>query len=171
MQYHHLQIDLGTVFSLARDFLNNLQFVMQFGLMGIFFAHMIPSIFFIAEGIVIAAVVAGIPHASIVIFATLGGTIGDFLWYALGYYSYRKLKKDETMKFNKDISKFKRAIFLYSAFPGGEALMIYAGVRHYHYKKILPYVIASNALRSGLAVGIVTGVITFLPQIIKQIIF
>ncbi len=49
--------------------------------------------------------------------------------------------------------------------------MIYAGVRHYHYKTILPYVIASNALRSGLAVLIVTGVITFLPQIIKQLIF
>jgi len=169
MQNFYLQIQIN-VLGLIKDFFNNVQFVQQYGLMGIFFAHMVPSFFLIAESIVLAAIVSGISPIAVVIFATLGGTLGDFIWYALGYYSYRKLKKIDNMKLQRVVSKFKRAAFLYSAFPGGEILMIYAGVKHFQYKDILPYVIASNAIRSGLAVGIITGVITFLPQIIKQLI-
>jgi len=132
---------------------------------------MIPSIFFVAEGVIIAAVISGIPPITIVFFAILGGTVGDFLWYALGYYSYRKIKKIENMKFQRVISRYKKAAFLYSAFPGGEILMVYAGIKHFHIMDILPFVIISNLIRAGLAVGIVTGIITFLPEIIKQIIF
>jgi len=171
MLYHLQILDLGTIINLARNLFNNLQFVGQYGLLAVFFAHMSPSVLFIMEGVDTAAVILGFNPFAIVLFAVLGGTIGDFIWYYAGFYSYRKLKKIENGKAVRVAKQHRRLAFLYSAFPGGEILMVYAGIKHYHARDILPFVIVSNAIRSGLAVLIVTGVITFLPEIIKQLIF
>ena len=159
------------VLTLIKNFVSNLQFVSDFGLLAVFLVHMTPSILFLMEGIDTAAVVVGLNPFGIVIFAAIGGTIGDFFWYYAGRYSYRKLKKIDNKKEVDFIHRHRKYAWLYVAFPGGELLMIYAGIKHIKPKKILPFVIASNAIRSGLAVGVVTGVITFLPEIIKQLIF
>ena len=159
------------VLSLIKNLVNNVQFVSDFGLLAVFFAHMIPSIFFLMEGIDTAAVIVGLNPFGIVLFAVIGGTVGDLIWYYAGKYSYRKIKKIQNKKTVDIIRHRKKFAFLYAAFPGGEILMVYAGVKHYNIRQILPYVIASNAIRSSLAVGVVTGIITFLPEIIKQIIF
>jgi membrane protein YqaA with SNARE-associated domain len=157
--------------TLVRTFIDSLQIVQQFGLLGIFFIYMIPSVFLIAEGVIIAAVVSGVPTISIIIFAAIGGTIGDLFWYYLGYYSYRKIKKIESKDTVKIIKHYKKFAFLYSSFPGGEILMVYAGIRHYHIPQILPFIVISNTIRASLAVGITIGVINNLPEIIRQIIF
>jgi len=159
------------VLTLLKNFVSNLQFVNDYGLLAVLFVHMTPSIFFLMEGIDTAAVVIGLNPVAIVTFAVIGGTIGDLIWYYAGKYSYRKIKKIENMKTVDVIRHRKKLAFLYSAFPGGEILMVYAGVKHFNVRQILPYVIASNAIRSGLAVGVVTGIITFLPEIVKQLIF
>lgn len=171
MLYHLQVLDLGTILNLVRNLINSLQFVGQYGLLAVFFAHMSPSIFFLMEGIDTAAVILGFNPFAIVLFAVIGGTIGDFIWYYAGFYSYRKLKKVENGKAVSLAKHHRRIAFLYSAFPGGEILMVYAGIKHYKPRDILPFVIASNAIRSGLAVGVVTGIITFLPEIIKLLIF
>lgn len=159
------------VLSLIKNFVSNLQFVNDYGLIGVMFVHMTPSFLFLMEGIDSAAVIGGLNPFAIVVFAIIGGTIGDFLWYYAGMYSYRKLKKIENKKEVDFIHRHRKYAWLYVAFPGGELLMIYAGIKHIKPKKILPFVIASNAIRSSLAVGVTTGIITFLPEIIKQIIF
>ena len=159
------------VLTLIKNFVSNLQFVSDFGLLAVFLVHMTPSILFLMEGIDTAAVVVGLNPFGIVIFAAIGGTIGDFFWYYAGRYSYRKIKKVEKMKTIDIIRHRKKLAFLYAAFPGGEIIMVYAGIKHYNVRQILPFVIASNAIRSGLAVGVVTGIITFLPEIVKQLIF
>ena len=169
MQNYYLQIDY---LNIAKQFFEGLQLFQQFGLLGVFFSYMIPPIFFgIAEGVVLAAVLSGLPPISIILFAGIGGTLGDFLWYALGYYSYRKIKKNDTKKFQRIESKFKKLIFLYAAFPGGEILMAYAGVKHFHIKDIAPFVFASNVIIVSLTIAVILGIINFLPEIIKQIIF
>jgi len=159
------------VLSLIKNFVSNLQFVSDYGVLAVLLVHMTPSFVFLQEGIDTAAVVVGLNPFSIVIFAAIGGTIGDFLWYFAGKYSYRKIKKIEKMKTVKIIRHRKKFAFLYAAFPGGEIIMVYAGIKHFNVRQILPYVIASNAIRSSVAVGIVTGIITFLPEIVKQLIF
>ena len=159
------------VIQLIQNFIQATQFVNDYGLLAVLLAHMSPSFTFIMEGIDTAAVVLGLNPIGIVIFAIIGGTIGDFIWFYAGRYSYRKIKKIDNMKSVKIIRHHKKLAFLYSAFPGGEILMVYAGIKHFDKKEILPFVIASNAIRSSIAVGIVTGIITFLPEIVKQIIF
>ena len=157
--------------TLIKNFVSNLKFVSDYGVLAVLLVHMTPSFVFLQEGIDTAAVVVGLNPFSIVIFAAIGGTIGDFLWYFAGRFSYRKIKKIEKMKTIDIIRHRKKLAFLYSAFPGGEIIMVYAGIKHFNVRQILPFVIASNAIRSSLAVGIVTGIITFLPEIVKQIIF
>ena len=87
------------ILELIKNFVSNLQFVSDYGLLAVFFVHMTPSIFFLMEGIDTAAVVVGLNPFGIVIFAVIGGTVGDFIWYYAGRYSYRKIKKIE--KFEK----------------------------------------------------------------------
>ena len=159
------------IIQLLQNFITDLQIVNDYGLLAVLVAHMSPSFTFIMEGIDTAAVVLGINPVAIVIFAAIGGTIGDFIWFYAGRYSYRKIKKIDKMKSVKIVHRHKKLAFLYTAFPGGEILMVYAGIKHFDKKEIIPYVIASNVLRSALAVGVVTGIITFLPEIVKQIIF
>ena len=119
MLYHLQILDLGTILNLARNLFNNLQFVGQYGLLAVFFAHMSPSVLFIMEGVDTAAVILGFNPFAIVLFAVLGGTIGDFTWYYAGFYSYRKLKKIENGKAVRVAKQHRRLAFLYSAFPGG----------------------------------------------------
>jgi len=150
------------------DFVQNIVVVQQYGLLAVFFVHMIPSFFFVQEGIDAAATLIGFSPISIIIFAIIGGTIGDFIWYYVGRYSYRKIKKREKMKSVDIVRHYKKFAFLYAAFPGGEALMVYAGIRRYNVRQILPYVAFSNLLRSAITVSIVIGLLT-LPDFLAQI--
>lgn len=158
------------ILQLIKNFLANAQFLNDYGLLAVLFSHMLPSILFVMEGVDSTAVILGFNPIAIIIFAIIGGTIGDFLWYFAGKYAYRKLKKIQNKKEVDFIHKHRKFAWLYSAFPGGEVLMVYAGIKHIKPRQILPFVIASNAIRSSLAVGVVTGIITFLPEIVKQII-
>lgn len=148
-----------------------LQHLYQLGLLGIFFIYMLPSFFLLEEVAVGALLAIGVQPISIIIFATLGGSLGNVMWYYVGKYSYKKLKKLDEVKTQKTIAHYKKLAFLYSGFPGGELLSIYGGVRHYHLKLILPYMIASNLIRASLGVAVMSGLITNIPDFLKQIIF
>jgi len=150
------------------DFVQNIVIVQQYGLLAVFFVHMIPSFFFVQEGIDAAATLTGFSPISIVIFAMIGGTVGDFIWYYVGRYSYRKIKKREKMESIDIVRHYKKFAFLYAAFPGGEVLMVYAGIRRFNVRQILPFVAISNILRSSITVSAVIGLLT-LPDFLAQI--
>jgi membrane protein YqaA with SNARE-associated domain len=160
---------LANIIELIKDFLNH-QFVQDYGLLAVFFVHMSPSFLFLMEGVDSTAVLSGLNPIAIIIFAGVGGAIGDLLWYYAGLYSYRKIKKIDSKKTIRLIHHHKRLPFLYSAFPGGEILMVYAGIKHFKIYDIFPFVIASNALRASIIVGILTGIITFIPEVLKDLI-
>lgn len=161
-------MDILTVIDDIVQFLQSQSIIQDYGLIAVFFGHMLPSLLPIMDGIDSAATLSGLSPIAIVIFAAIGGALGDLLWYFAGYYSYRKIKKIENKKTEEIIHRHKKIAFLYSAFPGGEFLMIYAGIKHYKIKSFLPFIIISNGLRSTVSVAAVLGIIT-LPDYLRQI--
>lgn len=142
----------------------------DYGLLGLFFIQLLPSFFLIDTASTVSAIILGFNPIAVIIFAVLGGVVGDLLWYFLAYFSYRKLKRIENGKALRLEHRFHKFVFLLTAFPGGELILIYAGVRHIDLKQIIPYIITGHVLKTIIAILIGLGILA-LPELIGKFFF
>ena len=163
-----------TIFDIIINFVSKIVqssvIIQDYGLLGLFFIQLLPSFLLIDSAATVSAVILGFNPISIIIFAVLGGVIGDLLWYYFAYYSYRKIKKIENGKAETLIHRYHRPIFLFTSFPGGELILIYAGVKHIKLKQIIPFIIASHVIKTTIAILVGLGILA-LPEVLGKIFF
>ena len=102
------------------------------------------------EVFVIPAYVLGLSPLLIVIAVGFGGFLGDTGLYFLGHHVHKKIKGSTKSRVNHWLYKYKHFVYVLSPnlfFGIGDVIMIFSGIRHIPFRKIVPFLILGNFVR------------------------
>lgn len=144
----------------------------QFGLLGVFIVGIIPSfVIFVPDESVLIPVYLSNPisdqvHKMILIYGFGIFLSGTMIFFA-SHHLTNLLRKEhkEAVEAKHFLYKYRMPVFIIAPsllFGVGDAIVIWAGIRHLHYLGILPYLILGSFIRAIWGVLIVI----FVPHLI-----
>ena len=134
-----------------------------FGLIILFLWTAIPSSVFISEVILLPLIVTGVSPIVLIIVTTLGITVGNYFVYLFGRGTYRIIKGKNNNQADAQhlLHKYRLPIFITVPFLFviGDLIVGIAGYERIGFRKILPFLLIGEFLRSILSVLVLMGLI------------
>ena len=110
-----------------------------------------PSFFFMPnELLTVPAYLLGVSVPLIIVAVGVGGFLGDSAMFFLSKHIHKKITGKKERKVNHWLYKYKHLVFVFSpsAFFGlGDAIIILAGIKHFHFRDIVLYLFLGNLAR------------------------
>lgn len=144
------------------------QLLSDWGYVGMFVAAFLAGsvLPFSSEAVMAALQLAGLPAAGLLLWATLGNTLGSCFNYWLGHLGnmrliekYSGVRHDRLEKSQRFVSKYGPAMGLLSWIPVlGEVITVALGLMRANFWWTLLAIIAGKALRYAFVAAVVSGI-------------
>jgi membrane protein YqaA with SNARE-associated domain len=159
--------DYQQIFDEFGQFLTTLELFRDHGLTILFLWAITPSLFAIPdEFFMIPLVALGISYQQMFLAVSVGNLIGFLALYYLGHHAHILLrgKRGKKMELRADhwLHRYKHIVFFLVPFAslGGDAIMIYAGIKHIPLKSFWYILIPATFVRGGISILFFMGILT-----------
>ncbi len=159
--------EIAEMFRAFSDAITSSPEFQMYGIVILFFWTIIPSVkSIVPEFFALPLLTAGVSPAVLIIVASIGATIGDFIVYILGRGTHRLFKgKRDLARADHLLHKYRLPIFLATPFLSiiGDVIVYVAGFEHVGFRRIVSYLLIGQFLRMSVGMLALMGLVQ-LPE-------